>query len=45
MFPGSLHYEFIKSLDPPQGAGDRVRRTRQRPIGIRVRRKPDSTDE
>jgi hypothetical protein len=45
MFPGSLHYEFIKSLDPPQGAGDRVRRGWQRPTGIRVRRRPGSTEE
>ncbi len=45
MLHGPHHFDFLKSLDPPLGAGDRVRRTRQRPLGIRIRRRPGSTEE
>ncbi len=34
MFPSALPYDLVQYIDP----GDRVRRTRARPIGIRVRR-------
>jgi len=45
MLHGQFHYDDLKHLDPRLGLNDRVRRTRQRPLGIRVRRRPGSTEE
>ena len=37
MLLGTLPFDYIQHLDP----GDRVRRTRTRPTGSRIRRTPD----
>jgi hypothetical protein len=36
-----LPFDYVKQIDP----GDRVRRTKARPKGIRVRRIPTGTDK
>ena len=38
MLPAPLAFEYIRLLE----AGDRVRRTRGRPVGTRIRRTPDA---